>query len=102
VSMTDTPADFIHATLRAIGKARRDMSNYPPGVTGNEFAIAGPDYEKESDLPCGKCGGPTMELGYRHERWIACQCGWTTDAEEDEPDPDRAYDEARDRMMLDE
>ena len=54
-------------------------SNYPPGVTGSEYAIAGPDYEKESDEPCpwvmwygAECGGPTMEVGYGQDRWLAC------------------------------
>ena len=29
--------------------------NYPPGVTGNEYAIAGPDREWEDELYCEKC-----------------------------------------------
>lgn len=28
------------------------MSNYPPGVSGNEFAIAGPDKEWEEEMAC--------------------------------------------------
>lgn len=28
------------------------MSNYPPGVTGREFAIAGPDWDGEVDAVC--------------------------------------------------
>lgn len=28
------------------------MSNYPPGVTGREFEIAGPDYEEDRHLAC--------------------------------------------------
>lgn len=28
------------------------MSNYPPGVTGNEFEIAGPDHEWEEEFQC--------------------------------------------------
>ena len=31
------------------------LSNYPPGVTGNEYEIAGPDSEWEEDLYCAKC-----------------------------------------------
>ena len=69
-------------------------SNYPPGVTGNEFAIAGPDYERESDKPCPVCGRTTMEYGYRDERWLTCDTGeHTTDLEPYEPDPDRKRDE---------
>lgn len=28
------------------------MSNYPPGVSGNEFEIAGPDHEWEEEFEC--------------------------------------------------
>lgn len=69
-------------------------SNYPPGVTGSEYAIAGPDYERESDTPCpyviGKgedslpCGEPTMELGYQYERWLVCDKEHITDPEPEE------------------
>ncbi len=87
------------------------MNNYPPGVTGNELEIAGPDYEKESDIPCPyiekgegedrlPCGEPTMEQGYQHDRWLVCDNDHTTDLESPEPDPDRAYDEERDRQMV--
>ena len=31
------------------------LSNYPPGVTGNEYEIAGPDSEWEEELHCDKC-----------------------------------------------
>ncbi len=87
-------------------------SNFPPGVTGNEYAIAGPDYKHESDTPCphkiGKdedslpCGEPTMEQGYQGDRWLVCEHGHTTDLEPPDPgdDPDRKYDEERDRRML--
>lgn len=78
------------------------MSNYPPGVTGNEFEIAGPDYERESDTACPVClekAMSCMEQGYRGERWLVCQDGHVTDLEPPEPDPDRAYDEARERSL---
>lgn len=77
-------------------------SNYPPGVTGNEYAIAGADYEKEwEEYPCPKCGEGLFELGYDGDRWLSCcNCEWQKDLEPPEPDPDRAYDEARDRQML--
>jgi hypothetical protein len=76
------------------------VSNFPCGVTGNEYEIAGPDYEKESDIICPECGGHTMFAGYREQHWLACQCGWTVDRERPSPDPDRVYDEMRDRQML--
>lgn len=74
-------------------------NNYPPGVTGNEFAITGPDYERETEELCGDCDrgrGWVVEQGYRGDRWLTClACGWTTDLEyaDDDPDPDRAHDE---------
>ena len=32
------------------------MSNYPPGVTGNEWQIAGPDFERDETKECGAEG----------------------------------------------
>ena len=76
-------------------------NNFPPGVTGNEYAIAGPDYENESDIPCPKCGGETLEQRYHGDRWIYCNaCDFTNDIEDPGDDPDRKYDEERDRRML--
>ena len=81
--------------------------NYPDGVTGNELAIAGPDYERESDIPCplelsiGECGAPTMEVGYHGDRWLVCYLDHITDLEPLEPAPDREYDEARERRLFD-
>lgn len=77
------------------------VSNYPPGVTGNEFAIAGPDYERESEDPCPKCGAAALEQGYGGVRWLVCENDHIEDLPPLEPDPDRAYDEERDRQMLD-
>ena len=78
------------------------MSNYPPGVTGNEFAIAGPDYERESDDRCPYCESEMVELGYRNERWLTClDNDHQIDLEPfSKPDPDRAYDEARERRLF--
>ncbi len=84
-------------------------SNFPPGVTGNEYAIAGSNYEKESDELCpailwygSECQAPTMEEGYEDKRWLVCDGGHKTDLETLDPrdDPDRKYDEERDRRML--
>jgi hypothetical protein len=76
--------------------------DYPPGVTGNEYEIAGPDSEKESDETCSQCGAPTMEMSYKDERWLLCDNDHAEDIEKEEPDPDRLYDEMRDRQMLEE
>jgi len=54
------------------------LSNYPPGVTGNEYEIAGPDYETEVDGECSGCHktGVLVEVGYRSDRWLECgECG---------------------------
>ena len=77
-------------------------SNYPPEVTGNEFEIAGPDYEKELEESCDDCGETAVvELGYRGDRWAEyTACGWMMDLPRWEPDPDRAYDEARERRLF--
>jgi len=87
--------------------------NLPDGVTGNEFQIAGPDYERESDELCEvmvtsvdwatgdpvdmECGEPCMEIGYGFEHWLQCEAGHITELPdvEYEPDPDEAYDRMR-------
>ncbi len=58
-------------------------SNYPPGVIGNEYEIAGPDYEEEVDGPCPECDsvGTLMAYGYDSRRWVACS-GWLIDEED--------------------
>jgi len=35
-------------------------SNYPPGVTGNEYEIAGPDEQWDEEYFCEKCETDTM------------------------------------------
>ena len=60
------------------------MSNYPPGVTGNEFEIVGSDYEKELDDQCPKCYhyNSLIEYGYRSQWWILCnECDYHKDLE---------------------
>lgn len=74
---------------------RPDLSNYPPGVTGNEYEINGPDKEEEypeKQCPNGHVG--TFKLWYRYESWFVCateDCTYQTepfDEDEDEPDWD--------------
>lgn len=63
------------------------MSNYPPGVSGNEYEIAGPDaeYTEERTVECwnDECSlfelDQTVEIdlsAYRGEEWG----DWTCDA----------------------
>lgn len=54
------------------------MSNYPPGVTGNEFEIAGPDWEDDMLVRCCDCGwaGMATVWAYRGETYWECpECG---------------------------
>lgn len=54
--------------------------DYPPGVTGNEFAIAGPDYERDVDGECGNGHRALEEQGYQGTRWLVCTlCDWQRD-----------------------
>lgn len=53
------------------------MSNYPPGVTGSEYAIAGPDSERSVEVDCPKCGHTEGVIAsYGSGWWTACEgCG---------------------------
>jgi hypothetical protein len=64
------------------------MSNYPPGVTGNEYAISGPQREWEA-IPldeCGYCHVKNYEVviwqsHYEHGSWWICpHCEETNEA----------------------
>jgi len=50
------------------------MTNYPPGVTGNEYEIAGPDFEEILNERCPQCYGrdSLIAQGYRGQRWVVC------------------------------
>ncbi len=89
--------------------------NLPPGVTGSEYEIAGPDYEVESGTLCPlswyhagalswteTCRATMMEQGFGRKRWLICAEGHRIDLAPSDPgdDPDRKYDEERDRRML--
>jgi ssDNA-binding Zn-finger/Zn-ribbon topoisomerase 1 len=78
------------------------LSNYPPGVTGNEYAIGGPQYEREINEECEECGhvGLTLEGHYEFgERTICPECNNIEYLEPEGPDPDEAYDRARDDAL---
>lgn len=66
--------------------------SYPPGVTGNEYEIAGPDYEKDVEGWCPDCSenGTLFVRGYRGQLWQVCSaCGYQEDLDSIEPDPDK-------------
>ena len=58
------------------------MNNYPDGVTGNEYEIAGPDSEWEEDLYCAKCEKTTTFSceSFRKQRSGLCgECDYDID-----------------------
>ena len=60
------------------------MNNYPPGVTGNEYEIAGPDYEVEVEGYCPNCDDPTRlkEHGCQGVAIVNCaNCGYEYDTQ---------------------
>lgn len=71
------------------------LSNYPPGVTGNEYEIAGPDetWEDPAPGPCPECGyspsddedsDPVTFERYQGNVWWNCPaCGCQVDVETD-------------------
>jgi hypothetical protein len=50
------------------------MSNYPPGVSGREYAIAGSDREWEEKAICEKCNQDQVAMmeSYRNLVWWTC------------------------------
>jgi len=73
----------VYLTVSSLSREKRGeamMSSYPPGVTGSEYAIAGPDYEQEVDEKCPACGGSMVERDYRKSRWVSCcECDYQAD-----------------------
>ena len=64
------------------------LSNYPPGVTGNEWQISGPDWEHECKQECPTCESEQLGIiqGYRHESWWTCYtCGTWVENEDPRP-----------------
>lgn len=67
--------------------------NYPPGVTGNEYAIAGADSEWEEQHWCEQCLTTTVWAieRYGSEAWATCVgCDASVEADLD-PDDGRLY-----------
>lgn len=72
--------------------------DYPPGVTGNEYEIAGPDHEWEAERWCSNCQASTTHTcqSYGGEAWASCEvCDQTEEIEMVGPDddPDRVRDD---------
>ena len=50
--------------------------NYPPGVSGDEYAIAGPDWQEEEAGVCPGCGADTLwRESYRRRVVVFCSGG---------------------------
>jgi hypothetical protein len=66
------------------------VSNYPPGVTGNEYEIAGPDREFEDERTCPDCDQVSIVdvTGYGWEEWWTCPWCKAEVSEVNEPDWD--------------
>lgn len=71
------------------------MSNYPPGVTGFEYEIGGPDSEQDEEAWCDYCGELTQGVvqGSAGNYWFIC--GVCNEESDVEPDWDAIRD-ARD------
>ncbi len=64
------------------------LSNYPPGVTGNELEIAGPDFDCTGVEFCRHCDSEQegVVAGYRGDQWFTCaRCDEITDLADQEP-----------------
>ncbi len=51
------------------------LSNYPPGVTGNEYEISGPEREWEEEAICPLCEIEAVMLHQSHRQigvWAYC------------------------------
>jgi hypothetical protein len=52
-----------------------NLSNYPPGVTGNEYAISGAEKEWEEERECPHCGvTQTLFHEAHHEFGVVAFC----------------------------
>jgi len=83
------------------------LSNYPPGVTGNEYAISGAEHEWEEEITCPFCDwtGRVHHEAHREfgvvafcENPDAPECEGTAGIDVTEKhvfDPDEAYDRMR-------
>jgi len=79
------------------------MSNYPPGVTGNELQIAGPAWESTESVDCPECD-MSVEAeawghgGIAHFTCPECEYEWEV-SEEDMYQGPEEYDIWRDMEL---
>jgi len=82
------------------------LSNYPPGVSGREYEIAGPDREESATYHCSTCGHPvkgTVEFYGSQRRYAHVYRGKVhlEEWEDWEPDDyeDELYELEKDRRL---
>jgi hypothetical protein len=71
-------------------------SDLPPGVTGNEYQIAGAESESDEYLECVTCNNTTLHYVEKHFSFGARAICYECDTEQDvtpEADPDEWRDE---------
>lgn len=72
------------------------MSNYPPGVSGNEYEIAGPDREFTDERDCSNCDRTAVVdvTGYGWEEWWTCPyCAGYMQVEIEPEDPPNYWED---------
>jgi len=78
------------------------VSNYyPPGVTGNEYEIAGPDWEREEAHRCFHCDEVTTHTvcGFQGQVWQTCEVCLHEDVVTEAYEPEPEYDDIRQREI---
>ncbi|MAG73899.1 hypothetical protein CL620_06295 [archaeon] len=75
--------------------------NYPPGVTGNEYAISGDEGSWEEDLECKLCEKNTLHSCEVYRSIVSTMCMECHDANDYDSDwwfgvGDMAYDVVKD------
>jgi hypothetical protein len=85
-----------------------NLSNYPPGVTGNEYAISGAQKEWEEKTECSLCGKEDIMLHEYHyefgERYFCTNADCTgsdtgVEVEYDYAEDDFKFDEMRENRF---
>lgn len=63
------------------------LSNYPPGVTGNELQISGPSWESTEDVICPECDSDVEASAWGHSgtaHYTCSNCHYEWEIPEDD------------------
>jgi len=79
--------------------------NYPPGVTGREYAILGADEEWEEEVECRLCEEDTLHRCEMYQKVITTSCDECGHVDEYDSDwwfgvGDMAYDRMKDEEKI--